>query len=52
VAPDLDWSDNGEWVSGTEASVATPGLHFIEYYSVDVFGNIEEAKRADFSVSG
>lgn len=43
--------DGGTWRKGTAVTVTTIGGHTLEYYSVDVAGNIESVDSEEFTVS-
>ncbi|HDM67283.1 MAG TPA: PKD domain-containing protein, partial [Thermoplasmatales archaeon] len=55
-----DWSgvkkskirvDNGNWETyRIPKTVSEDGIHIVEYYSEDIWGNVEEAKKTEFKI--
>jgi hypothetical protein len=43
--------DGGAWQTGTIIPITAPGMHTLEFYSVDAAGNAEQRKAVTFQVS-
>lgn len=42
--------DNGEWKTGTNLVITEEGTHIVEYYSIDLAGNMEETNTFEVTV--